>query len=350
MRNINRMSLREYLLQHIWWSFIGIVFSNILFSDYFTLSSLIVFNFLFISLEATNYFITRETRRNYVSIIASALMPTELFAICLYAVIRSVSLWICMAVAGILSVFFGYILLSQPIRRQLEKRATIAHRIKCVMLNTRNIATFCLLFFIGFCLFYTPSNSKPVAETTVPAIESNIDAEKWTVKNKIETVKLLKEDEWQKLDLTEKMDVLATVSNIENYFLFGGAHPLYIQSAELEEGVRGNYCESKYMITVSADLLKDGTAEQCLTTILHECYHAYQYMQVKVYETVPEEYRNMLMLHDASRYKDEFETPESEDYEEYITSQKEVKAREYAENSVLIYYDLIEEYTEKEGN
>lgn len=349
MMNINKMGLREYLLHHMWWSFIGIAWSDIVFNSYFGINALIVFNLLFISLEATNYFITREKRRNYVSIIASALMPAEMCAVCLYAGVRSVSLWICMGVAGFLSMFFGYILLSQPIRRQSEKRAIIARRIKCVMMNTRNIAAFCLLFFVGFCIFHTLSNAKPVAESTVQAIENNTDAEKWTVKNNTETVKLLKDEEWQKLDVDKKLDVLATVVNIENNYLLGGVHPLYIQSIKLEEDLLGTYCESDYIVTISADQLNNGAAEECLNTVLHECYHAYQYMQLEIYQMVPDEYKNMLMLYDASLYKDELGTISSKDYETYITSQTEIKARKYAEAGVLSYYKLIEKYTDEEG-
>lgn len=349
MRNINKMGLREYLLHHIWWSFIGIVWLDIVFGSRFSMNILIVLNILFAALEALNYFMTRDKRRNYISIIAGMLMPAEICAVCLFYNRIPLCLWICLGVAGLLSMFFGYMLLSRPIKRQSEKSVIIARRIKCVMMNTRNIAAFCLLFFVGFCIFYTPSNAKPVAESTVQAIENNTDAEKWTVKNNIETVKLLKDEEWQKLDVDKKLDVLATVVNIENNYLLGGVHPLYIQSIELEEDLLGTYCESDYIVTISADQLNNGAAEECLNIVLHECYHAYQYMQLEIYQMVPDEYKNMLMLYDASLYKDELGAISSKDYETYITSQTEIKARKYAEAGVLSYYKLIEKYTDEEG-
>lgn len=348
MRNINKMGITEYRIHHLWWSFVGIIWTDIIFGSHFDTTVLFILNYLFVSLEIVNYLVTKKKRRNYISIIAASVIPVEICTIFLFLKSRAIFLWVCLSIAALISAFFGFLLLTQPIRRQSERKAIILRRMKSVMINTRNITSFCLVFFIGFCVFYTPAPAKPIAETVVQSIENNIDAEQWTVKNNIDTVKLLKKDEWENLNYDQKLDVLATVVNIENRYLLGGAHPLYICSVELDEKLLGTYCESEYMITISADLLKKGTAEECLTTVLHECYHAYQYMQVKIYDLVPEEYKKMLMLHNASLYKDELMVKD-EDFEKYISSNKEIQARKYAELGVPEYYELIDKYTEEES-
>ena len=81
-----------------------------------------------------------------------------------------------------------------------------------------------------------------------------------------------------------------------------------------------------------------------LDTLCHEVYHAYQEMQVELYEDLNSPYREMELFHDAAVYAEEFRDYKDGDedgYDLYYEQQCEEDARNYACERSLDYYTYL---------
>ena len=91
--------------------------------------------------------------------------------------------------------------------------------------------------------------------------------------------------------------------------------------------------------------LETAAAADVLESLCHECFHAYQYQMIALYEDIPEKYRNMLLfqyvgsyIKETSNYNDG-----SGDLVDYYYQTIEIQARQYAELAVADYYGRIRE-------
>jgi len=184
-----------------------------------------------------------------------------------------------------------------------------------------------------------------IISTTIPSVDAASKASEWTIKNNIDTVCLLREEEWSKLDAQEKLDVLGVVLNIEIRYL-GLNHELYLKSAILEMNTAAHYNHTNHEIVINIDHLQHAPAEDILDSLCHECYHSYQYQMIELYNETPEKYRDMKVFQYVDDYIEEFSdyTDGSENDEDYYYQTVEVAARKYASEAVYEYYELIEEY------
>ena len=187
-----------------------------------------------------------------------------------------------------------------------------------------------------------------MAFKTTTAEVPNSEAE-YTIAANIGTVSNLLQDRWDTLNLNEKANTLQTVANIEASYL-GLPHELNVKIDTLRESTIAQYDDRTHTITVSITYLESMPAEEMLDSICHESYHAYQHRLIDAYNSVDVEYRDLLTFYFVPIYEEEFQNyvDGKDDDLAYYFQMCEMKARDYAEESVIDYYNKIELYTSDE--
>lgn len=348
MKNGNTMKAREYVLDNLFWAVTAMIWYRSIFfvalpGTTITFSKILLWITVLVFI-AGGCGITLKKRRNNVSMIANILLPYELYAVLTYNAYVPKLVWGAIIVSALITI--GFILLAiTPDKLQTKSKAHgFKQRLKHGLLGARTIAAFCMLILLvplGVRLVF----GHGIISTTIPSVDAASKASEWTVKNNIDTVCLLREEEWSKLDAQEKLDVLGVVLNIEIRYL-GLNHELYLKSAILEMNTAAHYNHTNHEIVINIDHLQHAPAEDILDSLCHECYHSYQYQMIELYNETPEKYRDMKVFQYVDDYIEEFSdyTDGSENDEDYYYQTVEVAARKYASEAVYEYYELIEEY------
>ena len=186
-----------------------------------------------------------------------------------------------------------------------------------------------------------------IATPNTKAEVSNVDNQQIT--NFVEDFLSLQEEIWVDLSVTERLNVLQKVANYEVSYL-GLPHELNVTAELLDEGTLGCYIDSIHSININVDFLSEGNAHEILETLAHEVYHAYQRRLVDLYNSTDEQYKNMMLLHRASVYREEFESyvDGDEDYIDYLFQVVEIDSDAYALATVDSIYKEIDEYLTSE--
>lgn len=163
-----------------------------------------------------------------------------------------------------------------------------------------------------------------------------------------DTVLKLSPDKWKKLDTKERMDVLQTVCNIEVHEL-GMDDPVTVQGDNLSPSMLGAYSDAQHLIWINLNHMENDPAEKVLSTLLHEVYHSYEYQLVNLYQSVPMEYRDLVLFRNTKYYiqEDENYINGSDDYEGYASQHLEMDSEKYAEGGVEKYYSQIAVWMEE---
>lgn len=301
-------------------------------------------------------FITSE-RRNKFSLFVNIVVPFEIITIALYYSELKVVVYICLAIALLISTECIVSLVKKPIRtNNKEKRKRIKlHRLSFCGHYIRN--TFAVVF-VGVLV------SLLVVSFVIPSVTTMLDGEKAVVpssENYLEnTIKgnyerlsvLLNEEEWNALSVKEKSAVLQLVCNIEATFL-GLDHELNLKIDNTRK-ISGAYNENTHTITICN--IEEYSPEDLLDTICHEAYHAMERAVVDVYDSLPEDAQGLYYFANAMFWKKEFENYKSAEMEEdstdlfaYYFQETEIAARNYAEGKVEYYFTQIQELIDKEG-
>lgn len=179
----------------------------------------------------------------------------------------------------------------------------------------------------------------PVTVATDPKVNNQ------KISNNIDTILLLREEEWEKLSVQERLNVLQTVANIEATYL-GLPHELNVTVKALDENTQGHYDDSTYTIAINVDHISEDSAEALVETVAHEAYHAYERRLVDLYYSADSQERNLLLFGRIEEYRDNFDNyiDGNEDLLGYATQAVELDSIKYAIAAVVDYYDAIEEY------
>lgn len=253
-------------------------------------------------------------------------------------------------VTVVLCAIYFAIVLSKKVKNKRNFKKVIKSRTRFALNGTKAIAGALAVVLLSF--FYLSSVfGVKLIKSEIPVLKSaNVeDAEQWTIKNNMDSLRLLQEKEWRKLSVDEKLEVLSVVRNIETSYL-GLSYEVYLTVKPTNDVVWGYYDHKEHTVVLNNELLSSGEAEECLHTLCHEMYHAYQNNQVELYQTVDERYKNMAMFSAARAYEEEFADYISgeDDYFEYLLQDTERTADLYADEAVEDYYAKLEAYLEKE--
>ena len=347
MRNANTMRPQKYITDHLFWLVTSMIwYRSILFTAVPGMTvkqSKIILWISALVLVAFGYIITMKKRRNDLSLFTNDIFPYELYAVVTYRTYLPRLVWNSVLLASILSLAF--IVLGMLPTAHSEQRSATGWKRQAVhsLLGARTITAVCILVLI------VPIGVSKVfglglMTTKTPLVSNASEAEEWTVKNNIDTVRLLREEEWKELNPQQKLDVLGVVLNIEIRYL-GLNHEVYLKSSVLNGETAAHYNHRDHEIVIDLGQLETAAAADVLDSLCHECYHAYQYQMIALYEDTPEKYRNMLLFQYVGSYIEETSdyNDGSSDLMDYYYQTIEVQARQYAELAVADYYGRIRE-------
>lgn len=300
-------------------------------------TSKIIFSAVVIVLTGIGFAASLSRGRNNASAAANCLIPIEIYALITYVPICKT--WVLCAVGAailLLTAFTVVVVVRKAdgvsLKRRLEHGLQIG----------KYVASACLLLALisVSILAYAGEDS---LSTEVTFIDSPILDNEWSVENKMDTVMLLDEHEWAKLDKQERLDVLGTMVNIELRYL-GVYRPTNLECSPLDADECACFDPNTQTIKIDSGNLMKNSAEESLNSICHECYHAYEHQQVELYSIIPGEYRSMQMFYETYMYAKEFSDYISSDEGalEYSKQHCEENARSYAAIATERYYRLIE--------
>lgn len=350
MRNMNTMRPQKYIGDHLLWLVMAMIwYRNVLFTALPGMTvkqSKIILWISALVLVAFGCIITIKKRRNGLSLFINVLLPYELYAVISYRTYLPRLVWGSVLFGCILSLAFILLGLLPMAHSAQQSAARRKRQVVHSLLGARTITALCILILI------VPVGVSNVfglglLTTKTPLVSAASEADEWTVKNNIDTISLLREEAWEKLNPQQKLDVLGVILNIEIRYL-GLNHEVYLKSSVLDGETAAHYNHKDHEIVVDIDLLKTASAADVLDSLCHECYHAYQYQIIALYEASPEEYRDMLLFQYVDSYMEEFSNYDdgSQDPMNYYYQTVEVQARQYAEVSVADYYGRIGAYLE----
>lgn len=348
MRNINTTSPQKYILDHLFWLIATMLcYRNVFFAvvpgTTVNQSKIILWGAVLL-LAVFGCVITIKKRRNDFSLFINILLPYELYAAVTYRAYLPKLVWGSVLLGIVVSLAFIVLGLCSTTRADRQDAEQWKRQVNHSLLGARTIAAICMLVMI------VPIGIRMILglglmHTNTPSVTTASEAAEWTVKNNIDTVRLLQEEEWTALSAQQKLDVLGVILNIEIRYL-GLDHELYLKSSVLDGNTTAYYTNNDHSIVIDIDHLQTSAAADVLASLCHECYHSYQYQMIALYESVPKKYQNMLLFHPVDSYIEEFTDyiDGNEDIWGYYFQTTEVHARRYAEASVEEYYDLIDEF------
>lgn len=346
MRQRNTMEYWEYRLDLLFWStMVMFWYRTILFRPVFALSSRqskVLLWVLVVGCVLVGYLLSRRTRRNGLNASLTVLFPFEVYAMLTYGRYFPRIALGALAVGGVLALAYGLWVLLSPIRRPEERRTILLRRTAVVLLGGRTILCACTLVILGMALAAAMRGG--VLLMPSQRAEDGYDGTEDTISGHIEELTQLQAEVWAELPMSERLDLLQTVANIERTYL-GVPHELRLGAAELEEGVMGRYNSVTNQIVLSLEHLAEDDAGDILDTVLHECYHAYQHSLVELYGQSPERYRDLQLFSAAQDYAEEMrDYQDGEDFSAYYSQRMERDARVYAEAGVTDYGERIAAY------
>lgn len=349
MKSKNTLSLRWYMAKLIILNVtVLLCYKNLLFRCIGDLSfntSFLILCGMFLCSMVAGFFITFEHYKNNISLFVICSLPCEIYSaiICFndYTVSFSVIFAVAVALVG-LNVFR---IMGKKIKNLPYKREIIKRRLNRVFADSGVIASFSLIAILVPMLFnaiggfglYQPK-VKPVSGTK----------SEYTISKNIEDIIKFEESYWSKLKISEKLDLLQILANIEANEL-GITCELNVTTKYLEDK-NGYYSDKEHRIVIDTEHLKESGGGSVMTTICHEAYHSYQFRLVEMYKNLDENEKKMKVFEDAAVYEYEFSNyiSSEDDFYGYYNQLCEIRAREYGTSAFYKYYEAIQNAFETE--
>jgi len=341
----NRMSLIEYLWDHIFWGFLtAYLFRKLCFRSIPALSLLrsnLVFICLYLIAIPLGFILTYKHHRRLSSTCANLAFPAAIYFCLSFWQEYSWQIVFVGCITTALVLFYTFAVLSNLRLEKLQGKHYPQKKIITGlfqgyrMLIGSTVGLSLLVFLVGVTFGIT--GFKPNAKVTEPIRQTE------TIASNINTVRLLQEDEWMQLSMQERLDVLQVIANIEASYL-GLPHELNVFSAVMDEKTGGYYVDDTHSIYINLEELSYGTAHEALDTLAHEAYHAYEHRLVELYDDVSPQQQDLLLFNTIAEYRYELSNyiDGDEDLYGYATQEIEMDCRRYAILAVEDYYAKIE--------
>lgn len=302
-----------------------------------TKSRIILFLLIFSMLPISRFVLYQRSSKWVV--ISSIVLPFGVYTYLAYRSFLAKSMNITIIVCAVVSVMYCLLAMLQRIKKVKNKRKVLSYRMKKCVFVTSSI------FTIGFLVIMAPLFFKGTLNGSV--IELNIANKKdesATIKVNIEYLQKLKYESWCALSIEERLELMQCCADIECNYL--GISQVKVVASNLAGGVLGAY-DSRYdIVKLRLDLIENGSADDVLDTLLHECRHKYQNQLIISYNKADEQSKKLFIYKRVPQYAENFSNyyDGDDDYEKYYNQACEEDARDYAEEGVEDYMRKIEEY------
>ena len=284
--------------------------------------------------------LTMNRRRNFFTAFVNVALPVQVYLLISSLKYLSPVFAVLLVISILLSIVYFIIVMTRRINSKKYKQKILMKRAGFGILGARTVATVLLMSIsLPVCISLGTGNG-----LITSSVDKNIknSGTEWTFENHNETLTLLDEDKWKTLDIQEKMDVLATVKNIEMNE-FGIVFDVKLDTKPLDDGVIGEFDGEHMVINIDSRHLENDPVEEVVDTVLHESMHAYQHVWEELYSCVSDEYKELKFIRKGEKYLEENSgyISSSEDMEGYYGQYIEREARAYAADRLFDYYRYI---------
>lgn len=349
MRNINTISKFEYLCATVFWAcFTFIIYRPLLLYDGVELEYLDSVQMLAVVvtvLTGIGLPLTFSKRRNYLSIFINVVGAYTVHFMVSFRKVFPRTILFTLALATILSLCYIAWVLYIYFKERNNQTVIVSFRtcLTSCILSARTV-----FFFVISCLLIVTIVK---SRLDIPLINTQTEArEGKTIAKNIDTVLLLQEEQWEILNVEERLRVMKIISEIECNYL--GITPVNVVSNVLDFGTLGGYNNDTHTITLNLSSLVSQDAHTMLHAITHEAYHAYQYELVRLYDSLDPRDQKLLCFSDTEKYKEEFTNYIQGifDYQAYASQACEEDSDDYADSAVYDYYRRIDEYLQENAS
>lgn len=170
-----------------------------------------------------------------------------------------------------------------------------------------------------------------------------------SISDHLQELAQFQEPRWSALGEQEKTTLLQLAADLETVHLGLPVSPKVTLKAMEDHATRGAYTHQTKSIEINKSFVGESTGPECLETLLHECYHSYQWTLCEVYDEVPESYRDLMVYRSVKRYRTEFANYVDDGSSEYYYQLCEMEAREYAQERLDLYLDQLTDHNLDEG-
>ena len=350
MKRNNTLTKSEFLIEHLFWMIVTwLWYKNILFrcvGNYSFTESKIIFFLVLGMASILGILCNIKKDRNDFSVFFNIVTGYGLYTVLTYFQIRQNLIIVVLSITVGISIIIGCYIMQRQIKRRNYFRKTIRSAIATIVGATQRIIGLGFLVILivagGNFLF----GSSIIQSSVKPS--DTADTYDQLLSESAETIALLDENIWTSLTVQEKAGALQIIANLERSYL-GIANELNVCVVNLEEeGLLGRYDDSTHEIIIDMDLLLNGSAQDALQCLVHEAFHSFEHRMVDLYEETDMSNKNLWIFRKANIYAEEFRYYNNgEDaYSDYYEQQCEIDARDYAEERVNFYEDLINQSTE----
>lgn len=352
-RDNNTMGKFMYLLYHVYWSAILYFgFSSALLTRAYspfsgelmnrTDSQMFLFGLIFFC-NAVGIIAGIDRYRNLKTVLLTVASPFGIFLVLEQLHDLPTYMYICGWIVATASFYWLVMMFSTPIRR--GRVSDVLWNRMCRLLHSSRALTntfLCIITIVtmvgssfGVFSVKAESKAKPLVGDEIPYSLSRYESE----------FTGLRQENWKKKSTEEKVELLQLVSDFEAEYLGLQNKPEVICKG-MELSTAGTYCLSRNQISINKDRILNDHVGECLITVFHELYHAYEHQLVRVYDQLGEEERGLYFLRDAGIYKYEFENyvsgDEGDEFIQYYSQAVEQAARRYSHERVTYYADRLD--------
>lgn len=192
---------------------------------------------------------------------------------------------------------------------------------------------------------YVSSIQSKYAVSSFDGVPATNNINKETISKNIDILAGLRRENWEKLSLQQRLDIMQTVANIEAQHLNIPFGVKVITLENMPEDLFAAYSNEKKRIIINMDSLGFDPPIFVLESVCHEMRHCYQHVQAdkyakfssidkEIYQYEPE----ALIAAELADYK---EVTLDGNYEEYATQLCETEARMYSDYAILDYLNAL---------
>ncbi len=339
----NTMTLLSYLWEHLWCVGIAFIWYNNLFFEClegmdYKESKFIFWIIVFVTV-ACCIGITYEKNRTWTNAVINSLLPFGIYTfLALSSIFKAVTIITAVVIVG-LTAMLTYMIFSRRIKSNLNRKKVIKKRIHNWTLGVRGITSCVMIVVVGIMGIKVLLNDNLLTTKTSMSIQM-FEENQWRISNYIEKICDFEDERWNSLNISDRLDRLKIVANIECRYL--GIDEINVGSKPLGENVLGSYKYATKTISIDTEHLRTGKGSEVLNTLLHEVRHAYQEAAVEALKNVPEENYKLYMYRDAVYFKEGLDQYGKDIPEGYVINELEMDSRKYARESVKEYFEEID--------
>lgn len=270
------------------------------------------------------------------------LVPVELICFVFFLQYHFKSSLVIVGLFVVITSSFLFILKKDLYTKPLTRKRWYNYKIIRKRLSSLLIVLF-LTVPSGLCVFIYGLNQPYSIATISKELFSQTSFESLAIQNEA-VLRNLASDKWATLSHEEKMNTLQTVVNIETTYLT--TSPITLKSTKLEDSTVGQYSYDENIIYIDSEFMATSDSMDVIDTICHECRHAYQHSVVDMLDWSQDSVTTHYFYRSARQWKLEFSDYRNGqlDYNTYYQQSIEADARAYAERSVYVYMEFLEQY------